>query len=203
MRGITQLSGWIEEDLKDQLSSQTSEYIDLLKNRTLRLEKLLDDLLIYSRIGRKEGSYETFIVKERIESLFSLLSPPAGFELHCDDRIGQLTTLSTPFDQVMRNLLGNAIKHHDRSSGRIKVTAGMTDDRYVFTVEDDGPGIPPEHQQRSFELFHTLKPRDEVEGSGMGLSIIKKILDRYGCDYRPGFRRRTGNPFSVQLADQI
>jgi len=183
LRGISQLSQWIGEDLKQQLTPQTSEYIDLIKSRIRRLEQLLDDLLTYSRVGRKAGDVESFQVKERVEVLFELLSPPPEFTLICDDDVKILKTLTIPLEQIILNLLGNSIKHHNSENGIISISVNRVGNDYNFIIEDDGPGIPPEHQDRVFELFHTLKPRDKVEGSGLGLSIIKKILDRYACHY--------------------
>jgi len=76
----------------------------------------------------------------------------------------------------MHNLIGNAIKHHDKERGLIQIKITESDSRYYFEVEDDGPGIPEKYQKRIFKLFQTLKPRDQVEGSGLGLSLIKKII---------------------------
>ncbi|WP_221798383.1 CHASE domain-containing sensor histidine kinase [Oceanobacter mangrovi] len=179
LRGIGQLAGWIEDDLRGTLSAQTRDYLDLLKGRIQRLESLLDGLLGYSRIGRDEGKPETFIIADRIRELFVLLAPPESFSLVCDDKVGEITTLSAPFDQVMRNLMANALKHHDKAFGTLKVKSWAANSKYYFSVSDDGPGIPQKYQDAVFELFHTLKPRDEVEGSGLGLAIVKKIVERY------------------------
>lgn len=184
LRGISQLVTWTIDDLKPHLTEQTEQYAALLQNRVSRLERLLDDLLLYSRVGRKQWSLDLFHVGNKIEEIFELLSPPPGINLEYDDQLGEISTLVTPLEMVLRNLMGNAIKHHDKAKGLIRVTATEIDDRYVFTVQDDGPGIPEAYQEKVFELFHTLQPRDKVEGSGLGLSIIKKTLDLYGCDYR-------------------
>lgn len=184
LRGIIQLSGWIKDDIQDQLTPETAEYMRLLQSRTQRLEHLLDDLLSYSRAGRQDAQFETFNIRQRVEELFQLLSPPPGFQLICHDDIGDITTLATPFELIMRNLMGNAIKHHDQAEGMIWIHAWEAEDCYHFSIQDDGPGIPPEYHSKVFELFHTLRPRDEVEGTGLGLSIIKKVLERYECEFR-------------------
>lgn len=184
LRGINQLAQWISEDLKDSLTPQVSEYLDLLKNRVDRLEKLLNDLLMYSRVGRKEGEATEINVTKLVHDIFSLLSPPDKFSLECLDAVGTITTMSIPLELVLRNLMSNAIKHHDKEKGRLTIKAQEVGSRIKFSVTDDGPGIPPEHQARVFDLFHTLKPRDQVEGSGLGLSVIKKTLDRYNSQYQ-------------------
>ncbi|MBU3068678.1 CHASE domain-containing protein [Aestuariicella sp. G3-2] len=183
LRGIYQLSQWIADDLRDKISTETSDYLTLLQSRVSRLERLLDDLLSYSRVGRKEGQPELFCITERVQQLFELLSPPDNFKLICNNEVGDINTLATPLELILRNLIGNAIKHHDQSQGVVTVNVKMMEDFYQFTVEDDGPGIAKEYHTKVFDLFHTLKPRDLVEGSGLGLSVIKKILDSYMCRY--------------------
>lgn len=195
LRGITQLAQWIEEDLKGNLEPQTLQYLSLLHNRIERLDRLLDDLLSYSRVGRKDGDIRTIDIKDSIRETFKLLSPPEGITLQCDVSMSELETLTTPLELVLRNLMSNAIKHHDRTIGTVKVSAFQSESDYQFSVEDDGPGIPLEHHERIFGLFHTLKPRDQVEGSGIGLAIIKKILDRYHCKYQIECEAERGTRF--------
>ena len=181
LRGIMQLAAWIEEDIKDDLDEQTREYLHLLHNRTQRLEQLLNDLLAYSRVGRKHGDIKTVDIGPLSAELFRLLNPPPGFTLACDENLPSLNTLAVPLEQILRNLINNAIKHHDKTAGTIRISAKPTANGFDFAVADDGPGIAPAQQQRIFGIFQTLKPRDEVEGSGMGLAIVKKLLDNYHC----------------------
>jgi len=95
-----------------------------------------------------------------------------------------LRTDRAPLEQVLRNLIGNGLKHHDRTSGSVTVSARDVGDTVEFCVEDDGPGIPTRFHERIFQMFQTLKPRDEVEGSGMGLAIVKKTVEVYGGSIR-------------------
>lgn len=181
LRGIMQLANWIQEDIKAPLESQTSEYLALMRNRIMRLESLLDDLLAYSRLGRKHGDFKLINVADTVNEIFELVGSSTRFQLVCNIGLSEITTLSTPLELILRNLISNAIKHHDSDNGVITVTAKEAEDGFVFTVEDDGPGIAPRHHERVFGLFQTLKPRDEVEGSGMGLAMIKKVLANYDC----------------------
>ncbi len=180
LRGIMQLASWIEEDVADNANEETKGHLQLLQSRTARLEKLLDDLLTYSRIGNHLGSIEKVDVNELVKTLFQLLDPPAEFDLKFEETLPIFDTLPIPLEVVFRNLIGNAIKHHDRPNGIISILAIEYDSYYQFSVANDGPGIDPKHHEKIFEMFKTLRPRDQVEGSGMGLSIIKKILDYHG-----------------------
>ena len=196
LRGIMQLARWIDEDVTDSASDETKEHIKLLQSRTARLEKLLDDLLIYSRVGNHLGDIEIIDVNETVKMIFQLLDPPEGFQLNVSSSLPILTTLSTPLEVIFRNLIGNAIKHHDKTMGIITITAVECDSYYEFSVENDGPAIDPKHHEKIFEMFKTLRPRDEVEGSGMGLSIIKRILDYHGQKITIGSGEERGVMFS-------
>lgn len=107
-----------------------------------------------------------------------------------------LTTVRVPLELVLRNLIGNAIKHHDRPDGHVHVNAqaiarsevpaetNQAGDLIEFTIADDGPGIDPAFHERIFQMFQTLQPRDLVEGSGMGLAIVKRMVESHGGTIR-------------------
>ena len=111
----------------------------------------------------------------------SQLAVPPGFTVEVAANLPELVGRRVPLEQVFRNLLANAIKHHDRAEGRLRVSASTPRPGWVeFVVTDDGPGIAPEFHERVFQLFQTLKPRDRVEGSGMGLALVRRLVDRQG-----------------------
>lgn len=177
LRGIMQLSAWIEEDIADYANDDTKTNLRLLMNRTSRLEKLLEDLLDYSRIGRKIGDVQLIDTQELFFNVFDLHDPSNSIELIFESIMPIINTAVSPFETIIRNLIANAIKHNDKAQGCIKVSAVEFPRFYQFSIKDNGPGIPERYHEQIFDLFKTLKPRDEVEGSGMGLSIIKKLLD--------------------------
>ena len=177
LRGIMQLSTWIEEDIADYANDETKGNLTLLMSRTSRLDKLLEDLLNYSRIGRMTGDIQTIDTKELILNVFDLQDPSKSITLNFQGAMPIINTAISPFETIIRNLIGNAIKHNNKANGVITISAQEFPKHYQFSVKDNGPGIPQRYHEQIFELFKTLKPRDEVEGSGMGLSIIKKLLD--------------------------
>ncbi len=180
LRGIGQLAGWIEEDLQDRLDDETRENLTLIRSRINRMETLLEDLLAYSRVSRTKDEVAEVDTKALITDIFDLMATPARMSLQLADDMPTLQTHRTPLELVLRNLISNAIKHHDKAEGLISLSAKNVDGGYEFNVSDDGPGIPPDQQQRIFEMFQTLKPRDEVEGSGMGLAMVKKTVESFG-----------------------
>lgn len=181
LRGIDQLATWIAEDLGDDLNSETQVHLRLMRSRISRMEMLLDDLLAYSRVGRVNDEIVLVNTHELVEDVFALTtSNDTQFRLNLPDNMPALQTKKVPLELVFRNLISNAIKHHDKTQGTINISAHPLTNGFAFEVKDDGPGIPLEHQQRVFAMFQTLKPRDEIEGSGIGLALVKKTVESVG-----------------------
>jgi len=182
LRVIDNTSRWLEEDLDDKLSDDDRENLTLLRNRVARMEKLLDDLLEYSRIGRKIDERYSHLVDGRalIDDVLLLAALPKSMTIKVSDAFSSISVNKMPLQQVFYNLINNAIKHHDKPTGTIELEAADETDVFRFTVRDDGPGIPEQFQKDIFEMFYTLKPRDQVEGSGMGLAMVKKTVEHFG-----------------------
>jgi len=182
LRVIDNASKWLEEDLQAHLTPETRENMNLLRGRVKRMEKLLDDLLAYSRIGRIQNDRFAEIIAGHllIKDILELLAPPKNFTITISPEFATIYVHRMPLQQILMNLINNAIKHHDKKEGHIDVTVQDNDDHYTFSVKDDGPGIAPEFHEQIFKMFQTLKPRDQVEGSGMGLAIVRKNIEVFG-----------------------
>jgi PAS domain S-box-containing protein len=180
LRAIEVLVQWLNEDLSDHEGGEVQENLGLLRQRTQRLNRLLDDLLEYSRAGRRVGSRTTVDTAELVADIGTLLSPPDGMKVVADSSLPTIDAYHAPLEQVLRNLINNAIKHHPSQTGTVKVSAVDQGNAILFAVEDDGAGIPEEYAEKVFKMFQTLQPRDEREGSGMGLAIVKRIIDWQG-----------------------
>jgi signal transduction histidine kinase len=176
LRAIELLVQWIVEGLQGYDVNSVQENLGLLGRRTQRLNRLLDDLLAYSRAGRKVGDHRSTNTQELVLDVIQLLNPPEGFKVNIEGQLPTLETFPTPLEQVFRNLISNAIKHHPGPQGNVFVSCEDRGAHYLFAVRDDGEGIPPQYAERVFEMFQTLKPRDQVEGSGMGLAIVNRIV---------------------------
>ncbi len=195
LRAIDNLAAWIAEDAGAVLPEESKRHLDLLQGRVRRMEHLLSDLLAYSRAGREEGAAEEVDAAALIREVVELLGSPPGMEVVVE-ALPRLVTYRAPLEMVFRNLIGNALKHHDRPKGRIVVRAREADDFVTFTVSDDGPGIPARYHERVFGLFQTLRPRDEVEGSGMGLAVVKKAVESRGGTIRVDSAEGQGTTFT-------
>lgn len=180
LRGITNLVDWITADLNGEMNETTTRHFDLLKGRTQRMDALLDGLLKYSRAGRVETNVETVDTARLIEQIGADLDSRNQFHIHTGARMPTFRAERIPLEQVLRNLMSNAIKHHDQETGQITIDVDEHNDLLEFRVTDDGPGIPPRYHEKIFAMFQTLRPRDEVEGSGMGLALVKKVVEHHG-----------------------
>lgn len=180
LRGLEQLASWIEEDLSDSLDPETQENLRDMHKRINRMEQLLDDLLDYSLIGRSQGQVTQVNTKALVKDVFDRTAHHKNIRLQVSENLPTLKAHRTPLEIIFRNLISNALKHHDKQNGLISISASSTAEGVEFSITDDGPGISLEHQQRVFTMFQTLKPRDEVEGSGMGLALVKKSIESVG-----------------------
>lgn len=180
LRAIANLSQWIEEDLESALTDETRHQMTLLRGRVHRMEALIDGLLQYSRVGRVGTTPELTDVNALLRDVIDSLSPPPEFEITIASNLPTLKTDRLGLQQVFANLISNAIKHHDRADGKIWITVNDVGKAYEFTVQDNGQGIDPQFHQRIFGIFQTLVPRDQVENTGIGLSIVKKIVENQG-----------------------
>jgi PAS domain S-box-containing protein len=177
LRAISNLSEWIEDDLEGQLSEENQQQMKLLRNRVYRLDGLIDGLLAYSRVGRTEIVSQKVDVGELLDEIVDSLMVPDAFTIKVRSPMPTLFTKRLLLSQVFSNLISNAIKHHDRPDGRIEIWATKKRNYYEFAVADDGPGIASEYHEKIFVIFQTLKSRDTQENTGIGLSIVKKIIE--------------------------
>ena len=177
LRAIASLSEWIEEDLKDQLPEENQHQMRLLRGRVHRMEALINGLLEYSRVGRTQTPSLMVNVNALLLEVIDSLAPPETFTIEIESGMPTLMTKRIPLQQVFTNLIGNAIKHHTRSDGHVKISVKDQGQYYEFAVSDDGPGIAPEYHDKVFVIFQTLEARDRKESTGVGLAIVKKIVE--------------------------
>ena len=178
LRAVEVIIDWLRDDLDDYKEGDVQENLDLLSQRTSRLTRLLEDLLAYSRAGRKVGDVKSIELNEFITDIAVLIGPPEGMQITAAPDMPTLRTHHAALETVLRNLISNAIKHHpDPANGHIDVTCEDLGKQVLISVTDDGPGIPAEYADKVFKMFQTLKPRDDTEGSGMGLAIVQRIID--------------------------
>jgi signal transduction histidine kinase len=177
IRGIHNVITWIEEDLSDELSPQLKKYLEIIPQRTQRMEALINGLLDYARINRKTTA-ELVNVDALVHEI-TQSAVPRNFKLEIEN-LPEIFTERLKLEQIFANLITNAVKYSNPETGFIKISAQKIRDYYEFSVKDNGIGIAEEYHRKIFEIFQTLRDKNEAESTGVGLAIVKKIIDERG-----------------------
>ena len=179
LRGIKQLAEWLSTDYADKLDEDGREQIHLLSARADRMHNLIDGVLQYSRVGCVKEEQVPVNLNELVSEVIDMVAPPENIAITVENRLPLVECEKTRIIQVFENLLSNAVKYMDKPEGWIRIGCVEEDGFWKFSVADNGCGIEEEYFEKIFEIFQTLLPRDEFESTGVGLSVVKKIID--GC----------------------
>jgi PAS domain S-box-containing protein len=197
LRGISDLVEWIVEDLGGAEPQEVSRNLGRIRDRIHRLESVVDDLLTYARAGTAFADAVHVDLEDLLAGILELLPRPPGFTVSLQIKARPFVTNKAPLESVLRNLISNAYKHHDLPTGCIAIGVADVGRYCVFTVADDGPGIPLASQERVFRIFQTLATETR-EHSGIGLALSKRLVEAHGgwikLDSTPGTR---GTAFHV------
>jgi signal transduction histidine kinase len=180
LRGIKSLANWILDDSSDKLGEQGHEQMNLLLGRVERMYRLIDGVLQYSIVGRTEEKPAQVNLGKFIPEIIDMLVPPKNITVTVESSMPVIEFEETQIMQLFQNLLGNAIKYMDKPQGRIKVGHVEQDGFWKFSVSDNGPGIEEKHFERIFKMFQALAVSEQVEGTGVGLTVAKKIVELHG-----------------------
>lgn len=179
IRGISNLIEFIREDFEDGQLDGVLKNIDRMEARVHSVEKLIDDLLTYARAGNRAVQLEPTTLSEILSDIIAIEDIPDGFAVKVEASDEPFDAARTPLTTVLRNLISNAIKHHDRDKGTVTVTAQMREHECQIDIADDGPGIPENARERVFRLFQTLKA-SERGSSGLGLAVAQRLATGHG-----------------------
>jgi PAS domain S-box-containing protein len=184
LRAVANLSQWIEDDLEGETLTEIQPQLVLLRSRVARMSATIDGLLDYARIGRSNDKIEPVCVAQLLAETIDSLAPPPTFSISIAPNLPTLNTKRLFLSQVFANLIGNGIKHHDRSDGSIHISCQECGDFYEFGIADDGPGIAPENHDKVFAIFQAVNPQNSPDSTGIGLAIVKKIIETEGGTIR-------------------
>ena len=197
LRSIANLATWIEEDLGESTPTEIREHLRLLSGRVYRMESLINGILEYARAGRLQEPLVEVDVGGLIADVVELLEAPAECRIDVAPGMPMLRTHRPALRRVFTNLMANAIKHARRDDPTIRIGARNLGWAYEFFVSDDGPGIQPRFHERIFDIFTTLESRDKEENTGMGLAVVKKIVETVGGGIRIESQEGQGARFLV------
>ena len=177
LRGIDNVVSWIEEDHLHELSPKVREYVGLIKSRVVRGENLIHGILSYSRVGRYEIEKEEVDLNQMMSDILENVPRKPGLTFNVQPGLPVFYTERVPLMQIFSNLISNAVKYMDKPEGEISIYYKEDEKHYTFYVEDNGPGISKNYHEKIFIIFQTLNGTDSFENTGVGLAIVKKILD--------------------------
>ncbi len=179
LRGIKTLANWILADCADKLGDQANEQINLLLERVERMYNLIEGALQYSRLGQTKGKQIQVNLNNFVPEIINMVVPPENITVTIENELPVIEFEETRIMQVFQNLLSNAIKYMDKPKGWIKIGCVEEDGFWKFSVADNGPGIEEKHFEKIFKIFQALPTSPMFEGTGVGLTITKKIVELY------------------------
>jgi len=179
LRGIADLVEWITEDLGVDPPGDVKRNLDRVGQRIVRMERLIDDLLSYARAGHAATQRSLVDLDAMVRGILEIQPVPPAFRVELAIGVGPFQAIAAPLETALRNLLGNAIKHHDGVGGRLRVEARRDGYYCEISVVDDGPGVPPQACERIFKLFQTLNVTERSNG-GIGLALTKRLIEVHG-----------------------
>lgn len=180
LRGIGTLTDWITSDYAEKLDEEGRTQLDLLKGRVKRMSELIDSILHYSEIGRTSKCLERVDLSTLVPEIIAQVSPPETIQVTIEDALPTVISERIRLIQVFQNLISNAIKYMDKPQGHVRIGCSERQEGWTFSVADDGPGIDEKYFGKIFEMFQTLTRRDELESTGIGLAVVKKIIELHG-----------------------
>jgi PAS domain S-box-containing protein len=202
LRGINALAKWISTDYADKFDKEGKKQLDLLCNRVDRMHDLIDGILQYSRVGRVKEEKVRVNLNELVPGIIDLVAPPENIIITVENELPVIECEKTRIAQVFQNLLSNAVKYMDKPQGDIRISCVEEGDYWKFGVADNGPGIEKKYYEKIFQLFQTLASRDESESTGIGLTVIKKIVEMYGGRIWVESKVNQGSTFFFTLPKQ-
>ncbi|MEM6801616.1 MAG: ATP-binding protein [Bacteroidota bacterium] len=199
LRAIGSLADWLEADYLDKLDDQGQELVQLINGRVRRMHNLIEGVLSYSRVSRDKEEKSVIETRHLVEQIIYSLAPPDHIQIEVSQNLHSLYFERTRLTQVFQNLISNAITFMDKEEARVYVQSEETEDEIKFMVIDNGPGIEEAYFHKIFQIFQTLQARDSFETMGIGLAIVKKIVDRYNGKVEVASKKGEGSTFTISF----
>ncbi len=201
LRAASQLVGWLATDYGHLFDEDGRKHVDLLINRVGRMQNLIDSILHYSRLGLIRKQRKEVDLNKLVSEVVELVGPPANVSITIEDQLPHIVCEETRIHELFQNLLDNAIKYSDKPLGRIRIGCSREGSYWKFSVSDNGPGIDEKYHEKIFQIFQSLHSRDEIESSGIGLTIVKKIVELHGGRVWVESEKGSGATFYFTLPD--
>ncbi len=179
LSGIVKLAEWISTKKENKFYKGGREQMNLLLARAKRMYNMLDGILQYYRIGKTKVKPAQVNLNQLVSEAINIIAPPKNMMIVIENELPVIECEEKDIKQVFKNLISNAVKHMDKPEGIIRISCLAEDACWKFSVADNGPGIEEKYFERIFRMFQTLQSRDKFESSGVGLAVVKKIVELY------------------------
>ncbi|MEL6987804.1 MAG: ATP-binding protein, partial [Bacteroidota bacterium] len=181
LRSIGSLTDWIHKDYEHQLDDQGKDYMRLLKLRVVRMDELINGILRYARIGMDNSEHSSYDLNILVQDVINLIGEESDVKIEISNQLPVCLGNETQLKQVFQNLISNGIKYNHKSKKRISISyEGEKNGMHLLSVQDNGMGIEEKYEDKIFQIFQTLKNKKDNDGTGIGLTIVKKIIDQMG-----------------------
>jgi signal transduction histidine kinase len=199
LRGISSLADWLTSDYQEQLDQTGQDMLHLIKKRSRRMNELIDGVLRYSRLGRVREQRTRVDLNQVVTQAIEAIAPPHHIAIIQETPLPEIICENIRMQQVFQNLLSNAVKYMDKPQGQAKIRCQEMAEYWQFEISDNGPGIAEKHFDRIFQLFQTLVPSEDTESTGVGLSLVKKIIEMHQGHIWLTSQPGSGTTFYFQL----
>ncbi|GAB4543430.1 MAG: hypothetical protein Tsb0014_36990 [Pleurocapsa sp.] len=182
LRSLTMFAELLAQEYREELDIEASRYIERITDSGTRMQTLIQDLLLYSRAGKGEDTWMSVALKETINEVIQDLQSSIRHSQAIIIVEDLPTVIANPTEirQLFQNLIDNAIKFRSLEQPEIKIEAQQQEEQWLISIKDNGIGIEPEFQEQIFQVFQRLNPSDAYPGTGIGLAICQKIVQRCG-----------------------
>lgn len=179
LRGVSSIAHWLLTEYGERFDDESQELLNLLAGRVRRMEQMINGVLEYSRIGRETSITSRVDVHQIVTQVIQDIVPVERIHVRVETPLPTVRGDATRIRQVFQNLIDNGVKFMDKPKGEICIRCQRDATMWRFDIQDNGPGIAPEHFERVFQLFQTLNPKDKFESTGVGLALTKRIIEMY------------------------
>ncbi|WNM18875.1 PAS domain S-box protein [Flavobacterium capsici] len=197
LRSIHALITWIKEDNDTKFNEDTLEYFKLIEDKVEKMDNLIQGILTYSKLDSTNQINEDINLNEVIENIIDIIHLPSNIRIIIENKLPILRTDSFKIQQLFQNIISNAVSYNDKEKGLVKISFSETENSYVFSIDDNGPGIEEKYHAKIFDLFQSYS--NDEKASGIGLSIVKRIVNSFNGKVWITSKMGEGTTFFIKL----
>jgi PAS domain S-box-containing protein len=200
LRSIHSLISWIKEDNEKEFNTQTLQYLSMIENKVEKMDHLIEGILTYAKIDKVDKVVENVNTQEIVQNIINIIHIPTHITVSIKNQLPTIKADRFRIQQLFQNLISNAVNYIDKPNGIVTIDCQETEKEYLFSINDNGPGIAKANQEKVFKIFQSLETTDK--STGLGLSIVKKIVENYQGKIWIESKMGEGTSFFIKLKKQ-